>query len=330
MTLCFIGNSIIDIIKPINSLEKIAGSVSGEMKVISSKEANNLIKSLKNVSVIAGGSANNSACGLSLLNEDVRFIGKTGKDSYAEMYLSSLKKYHLDTKYIVKDEVANTGLSIIYVTPDGERTMNTHMGASIKLTPADIPDLALEKIEGTFIEGYIFYLDYGREIIEKAFKLTKLSSGFSAISLSDVNCVKTFRDQFLYLLENNVIDLLFGNKKEMMCLFQSDNENDLLIKLKKYSNELRAIIMTDGENGCTVTENNILNIIKPRKVKNVIDTTGAGDLFVSGFIKGYINGYDIIKCSELGNYYASEIVQIMGGKINNSNINKIIEKFKNF
>jgi sugar/nucleoside kinase (ribokinase family) len=224
----------------------------------------------------------------------------------------------------------NTGISVIYITPDGERTMNTHMGASVKLVPDDITSKALEDIKGSFVEGYIYYSEYGVDIITKLFTETRRVGGFNAISLSDINCVQSFRNEFLNLLEENKVDLLFGNKKEMMHLFEVDDERSLNFQLERNSTQYCTIIMTNGKNGCVIAQNHEIKFIPTNKIKNVIDTTGAGDLFVSGFLKGYINGSDVIKCSQMGNYYASEIIQIIGGKISKDSISRIRENFLEF
>ena len=330
MAICFIGNSIIDFISHVENEENIAHGTKGEMEIISSEKAKELINNLKNKSIIAGGSSNNSACGLSLLDENVRFIGSVGKDQFSELYLENLRDYFVNTEYMVWDINHSTGISIIYITPDAERTMNTHLGASVNLVPDNITRKALEDIKGSFVEGYIYYSRYGAQIISKLFTETKKIGGFNAISLSDINCVQNFRNEFLNLIDENKIDLLFGNKKEMMHLFKVDDEGSLNFQLKKNSTKYVTLVMTNGKYGCVIAQENEIKIIPAKKIKNIIDTTGAGDLFVSGFLKGYINGRNIIKCSEMGNYYASEIIQTIGGKVNKDSISKIKENFLKF
>ena len=311
----FIGNAIVDLISHINYEKLLHPDDKGKMKIISFADAEKLQLHVSDKNIIIGGSANNSACGLSIMDEEVCFIGKIGNDKFGEIYKRKLKDFNLADDGIVIDQYANTGRSIIYVTPDGERTMNTYLGASVQLTSNDIQDNVFKNLNGTFIEGYIYYLDDGKNIIERSFHKTKEQHGFTAISLSDVNCVEQFRSHFFDLIYDNKITLLFGNKAEMMSLFEAETEANLIKKMTDHSEYIDSLIMTSGNNGATVINNNKIYNEDSIKVENILDTTGAGDLFVSGYIKAYLNGKKPDICLKCANYLASQIIRVDGGKL---------------
>jgi sugar/nucleoside kinase (ribokinase family) len=326
----FIGNAIVDLISHINYEKLLHPDDKGKMKIISLTDAEKLQLHVSDKNIIIGGSANNSACGLSIMDEEVCFIGKIGNDKFGEIYKRKLKDFNLVDDGIVLDQYANTGRSIIYVTPDGERTMNTYLGASVQLTSNDIQDNVFKNLNGTFIEGYIYYLDDGKNIIEKSFHKTKEQHGFTAISLSDVNCVEQFRSHFFDLIYDNKITLLFGNKSEMMSLFEAETEANLIKKMTDHSKNIDSLIMTSGNNGATVINNNKIYNEDSIKVENILDTTGAGDLFVSGYIKAYLNGKKPDICLKCANYLASQIIRVDGGKLDIKKIKEYKEGIYSF
>jgi len=326
----FIGNAIVDLISHINYGKLLYPDDKGKMKIISLTDAEKLQLHVSDKNIIIGGSANNSACGLSIMDEDVCFIGKIGNDEFGEIYKRKLEDFNLVDDGIVIDQYAHTGRSIIYVTPDGERTMNTYLGASVQLTSNDIQDHVFKNLNGTFIEGYIYYLDDGKNIIERSFHKTKEQHGFTAISLSDVNCVEQFRSHFFDLIYDNKITLLFGNKAEMMSLFAAETEANLIKKMTDHSDNIDSLIMTSGNNGATVINNNKIYCEDSIKVENILDTTGAGDLFVSGYIKAYLNGKKPDICLKCANYLASQIIRVDGGKLDIKKIKEYKDEIYSF
>ncbi len=326
----FIGNAIVDVISHINYEKLLHPDDKGKMKIISLSDAEKLQLHVSDKNIIIGGSANNSACGLSIMDEEVCFIGKIGNDKFGDIYKRKLEDFNLADDGIVLDQYANTGRSIIYVTPDGERTMNTYLGASVQLTSNDIQDNVFKNLNGTFIEGYIYYLDDGKNIIERSFHKTREQSGFTAISLSDVNCVEQFRSHFFDLIYDNKITLLFGNKAEMMSLFEAETNANLIKKMSDHSENIDTLIMTSGNNGATVINNNKIYNEDSIKVENILDTTGAGDLFVSGYIKAYLNGKKPDICLKCANYLASQIIRVDGGKLDIKKIKEYKEGIYSF
>jgi len=323
MNVLFIGNAIIDVISHLDEIDQVDPNFIGKMQIVSQNEINNKIKLLSNKKIVPGGSANNSACGLSMLEEEVCFIGKIGNDHYGKIYLERNKEHHVETGLMTVDNKSTTGLSLIYVTPDGERTMNTFPGASVELDVSDIPKAAFSKISGIFIEGYILYSPYGLELISKSISSTKTNKGFTAISLSDVDCVDKYREDFLNLIKSREINLIFGNKMEMMSLLEAKTEIDLIKGVKELSGFVERLIMTSGKNGSLSIEKGVLVDASANDVKDCTDTTGAGDLFVSGYLKAYLNKSRPIDCLKAGNFVASKILKRDGGKLDFSDYREI-------
>ena len=179
MNVLFIGNAIIDVISHTDEIDQVDPDFIGKMQIVSQNEINYKIKLLSNKKIVPGGSANNSACGLSMLEEEVSFIGKIGNDHYGQIYLEQNKERHVETGLIIVDNKSTTGLSLVYVTPDGERTMNTFPGASGELDTSDIPKTAFSGISGIFIEGYLLYSRCGHELISKSIRNAKIGTGIS-------------------------------------------------------------------------------------------------------------------------------------------------------
>ena len=323
MSVLFIGNAIIDVISRLDEIDQVDQNFIGKMQIVSQNEINDKIKLLSNKKIVPGGSANNSACGLSMLEEEVCFIGKVGNDHYGEIYLEQNKEHHVETGLMIVDNKSTTGLSLVYVTPDGERTMNTFPGASAELDASDIPKAAFDRISGIFIEGYILYSPYGLELISKSISRAKTSRGFTAISLSDVDCVDKYRDDFLNLIKSHEINLIFGNKMEMMSLLEVKTEIDLIKRMRELSVFVERLIMTSGKNGSVSIEKGVLIDASTKDVKNCTDTTGAGDLFVSGYLKAYLNKSSPIDCLKAGNFVASKILKRDGGKLDFSDYREL-------
>ena len=249
MNVLFIGNAIIDVISHTDGIDQVDPDFIGKMQIVSQNEINYKIKLLSNKKIVPGGSANNSACGLSMLDEEVCFIGKIGNDHYGQIYLEQNKEHHVETGLMIVDN--------------------------------------------------------------------------TAISLSDVDCVDRYRDDFLNLIKSYQINLIFGNKMEMMSLLEVKKEIDLIKRMKELSGFVERLIMTSGKNGSLSIEKGVLIDSSTKDVEDCTDTTGAGDLFVSGYLKAYLNKSSPIDCLKAGNFVASKILKRDGGKLDFSDYREI-------
>jgi fructokinase len=308
-----IGNAIVDVfVKVDDSFLSKNQLVKGSMKLIDKGEFENLKKKIKIEKIEAGGSVANTMAGIAYLKGQPHFIGKINSDEFGKIYKKSLKKINVNFCYSEKNENLSTGASIIFITPDSERTMCTYLGISSQLSRDDINEHHIKDYELIFLEGYLWDKGLSEEMFKHVIHLAKKNNVKIAMSLSDVFCVTRHRSDFLKLLIND-INILFGNENEINELMQKNNLLDSITKIKKIN---KIIIITRSANGSLAIVNNEIIESKSVKVKKILDLTGAGDLFASGFLKEYLDQSDIKKCLNSGSELASKIIQKIGARLN--------------
>ena len=308
-----IGNAIVDVfVKVDDSFLSNNQFVKGSMKLIEKGEFENLKKKIKVEKIVAGGSVANTMAGIAYLKGKPHFIGKINSDEFGKIYKESLKKINVNFCYSEKNENLSTGASIIFITPDSERTMCTYLGISSQLSKDDINEHHIKDYELIFLEGYLWDKGLSEEMFKHVMHLAKKNNVKIAMSLSDVFCVTRHRTDFLKLLIND-LNILFGNENEINELMQKNNLLDSIAKIKKIN---KIIIITRGVNGSLAIINNEIIKSESVKVKKILDLTGAGDLFASGFLKEYLDRSDIKKCLTSGSKLASKIIQKIGARLN--------------
>ncbi len=304
-----IGNAIVDVICKVdenfisdNNLSK------GNMKLIfDEKEFQNLMSNLKIEKTISGGSVANSIVGLSQQGNEVGFIGKVAMDSLGEKYEIGLKKEKVNYIYKRKQEALPTGTCLILVTPDSERTMCTFLGTAGKINENDINTDAVKKSEIIFLEGYLW--DEGEP--KKAFEKAINNSKKVAMSLSDKFCVDRHKPHFLDLVKNK-LDITFANEEEILSLIDAKDFNDV-VDFGKQTKKL--LVITRGSKGAISINGNEINEIEAKKDLNIVDLTGAGDLFASGYLHGFLNNFSQKDCLKKGTEMSSKIIQQIGARI---------------
>ena len=309
MKILGIGNAIVDVIcKVEESFLDQNNLAKGNMKLIfDQNEFQNLLSSLKIEKTISGGSVANSIVGLSQLKNEVGFLGKISDDDLGEKYEIGLKSENVDYIYSKKKEDLPTGTCLILVTPDSERTMCTFLGIAGKINENDVNIDALKKSEMIFLEGYLW--DEGEP--KKAFDKAINNANKVAMSLSDKFCVDRHKSHFLDLVKNK-LDIVFANEEEIMSLINTNNFDEV-INFAKEVNKL--IIVTRGEKGAVSIKGSSVNETGIRKNLNIVDLTGAGDLFASGYLHGYLNNFSQTDCLEKGTEMSSKIIQQMGARL---------------
>ena len=308
MKILGIGNAIVDVICKVdenfisqNNLAK------GNMKLIFDKdEFEKLLKNLKIEKTISGGSVANSIVGLSQLENKVGFIGKISDDKLGEKYELGLKNENVNYIYSKKKEDLPTGTCLILVTPDSERTMCTFLGTAGKINTEDININAVKNSQIIFLEGYLW--DEGEP--KKAFDKAINNANKVAMSLSDKFCVDRHKDHFLDLVKNR-LDITFANEEEIMSLINTKNFDEV-IKFAKEINKL--IVITRGNKGAISIKGSSIKEIGTKKNLKIVDLTGAGDLFASGYLHGYLNNYSQKDCLEKGTEMSSKIIQQIGAR----------------
>ena len=304
-----IGNAIVDVICKVdddfitqNNLTK------STMKLFfDENEFKKLLVNIKIEKTVSGGSVANSIVGLSQLGNNVGFIGKVSNDDFGEKYEIGLKKEKVDYIYSKKKENLPTGTCLILVTPDSERTMCTFLGTAGKINENDVNDYAVKNSEIIFLEGYLW--DEGEP--KKAFDKAINYSNKVAMSLSDKFCVDRHKPHFLNLVKNK-LDITFANEEEMMSLINAKDFKEVLTFGKEIK---KLLVITRGEKGAISIRGDEITEIGVKKNLNILDLTGAGDLFAAGYLHGLINNFKQKECLEQGTEMSSKVIQQFGARI---------------
>ena len=309
MKILGIGNAIVDVICKVNeSFIKQNNLTKSTMKLFFDEgEFKKLFSSLKIEKIVSGGSVANSIVGISQLGDQVGFIGKISDDEFGKNYEEGLTKENVEYFYAKKKENLPTGICLILVTPDSERTMCTFLGIAGKINEKDINTDAIKKSEIIFLEGYLW--DEGEP--KKAFDKAMDNANKVAMSLSDLFCVDRHKPQFLNLVKNK-LDITFANEQEICSLIEAKNIKEV-IKFSKQLNKL--IIITRGDKGSVAINGNEVVESNAQPNLDIVDLTGAGDLFASGFLHGYINKLSIKECLEKGTEMSSKVIQQIGARL---------------
>ena len=309
MKILGIGNAIVDVICKVddkfiqqNNLTK------STMKLFfNENEFQNLLKNLKIEKTISGGSVANSIVGISQLGDKVGFIGKISDDKFGSNYEDGLKKENVKFFYSKKKETLPTGTCLILITPDSERTMCTFLGTAGKINENDVNSEVVKNSEIIFLEGYLW--DEGEP--KKAFDKAMSNAKKVAMSLSDLFCVDRHKPHFLNLVKNK-LDITFANEQEMNSLIEAKNFQEVINFSKKLN---KLVVVTRGEKGAVAINGDEVVESNVQKNLNIIDLTGAGDLFAAGFLHGYINKLSTKECLEKGTEMSSKVIQQIGARL---------------
>ena len=304
-----IGNAIVDVICKVedefinqNNLTK------STMKLVDEAEFKKLLSSLKIEETISGGSVANSIVGLSQLGDKVGFIGKVSDDNLGIKYEEGLRKENVDFLYSKKKEAIPTGTCLILITPDSERTMCTFLGTAGKISTNDIDKTIIKNSDITFLEGYLWDEGEPRKAFEKAIS----NSNKVAMTLSDIFCVERHKEEFLYLVKNK-LDIIFANEKEILSLIGGKSIDDAISFSKNIN---KNIVITRGAKGAITINKQEVVEYSAKKNLEIIDLTGAGDLFAAGYLHGIINNLSLKECLGHGTELSSKIIQQFGARLN--------------
>ena len=302
-----IGNAIVDVLTTTDDsfLERLS-FIKGSMTLIDENKANELYEITNNGIQKSGGSVANSIVGLSQLKNEVGFVGKISDDDFGGKYEDGLKKENVKFFYKKKKEPLPTGTCLILITPDSERTMCTFLGTAGKINENDIDLDTIKKSNMIFLEGYLW--DEGGP--QKAFEKAINGANKVAMSLSDKFCVDRHKPHFLELVKNK-LDITFANQEEIMSLIDTDNFQKVISFAKEIKKNL---VITRGEKGAISINKNIVTEVGVKKDLNIVDLTGAGDLFASGYLHGYLNNFSEEECLKKGTEIASRVIQQIGAR----------------
>lgn len=308
MDILTIGNAIVDGLAFVDDNFIFHHNLSkGAMRLVSAEEIGKLYQAIpSDIEKCSGGSAANTAAAVASLGGKVGFMGKVADDELGQFFEEDLAKSGVIFDSLPQSGKLPTASCLVLITPDGERTMNTYLGACTRLKAEDIDEQVVAEAKITYIEGYLW--DSAQEAINKVIDIAKQNNRQIAFSLSDSFCVERHRKDFLDLLSK--IDILFGNEEEIRFLYKT---HDLEDAMKELSVPISCVTM--GSQGSTVIEGKNRYNIEPLEIEKLIDTTGAGDLYAAGFLYGYSQGKPLEECGRIGSESAGKVVQQVGARI---------------
>lgn len=308
-----IGNAIVDIIAPIDDgfLER-EGMKLGIMHLVDAERSAYLYQRMpQDKQQISGGSAANTAAGVASLGGRAAFVGKVAADPFGDIFAEDLRR--IDVHYTTERLQAGpaTARSMILLSPDGERTMNTYLGACHQLTEADIRESEIGAATITYMEGYLWDPLDAKKAFLRAANYAHKHERATAFTLSDPFCVHRYRDEFLDLIRSQTIDYVFANVEELKALYRTDSLQDAVRAIAADA-ELAAITM--GADGAMVVSDGEIITVPAYRVDQVVDATGAGDLFASGFLLAAGRGQPLDEALRLGCLAASEVISHIGAR----------------
>ncbi len=307
-----IGNAIVDVI--VNVEDKYLEDQDirkGMMSLVDLKTIENISDTIEIKTTVSGGSVANSIVALAQNGMNTAFIGKVSNDEIGSKFINGLKSENVTFACKAQSDDSKSGRCIVMVTPDAQRTMSTYLGISQKLDSGDINQDVIKNSSITYLEGYLWDLDDAQVAIKHATDYAKSSGNLVAFSVSDVFCIERFRDSFRSMIDSNV-DIVFANKEEIKSLYENDNIEEIT---KILSQQERIYAITMGEEGALIIKGDETYKIEAQKIENLVDTTGAGDLFAAGFLEHFIKNESLESCGSRGVEMASRVIQQYGARL---------------
>ncbi len=306
-----LGNAIVDVIASTDDHFLLEHNIAkGVMSLIDHYRVQQLLQVLPSGRELAGGSAANTMAGVASFGGRGVFMGKVRDDRLGKSFARGLETGGIDFPTKAASVGPQTACCLIAVTPDGQRSMNTYLGACRELREEDIDDTAIASSTVLYIEGYLWDEPAAKAAIEKAIRIARKNDRKVAFTLSDPFCVERWRSEFLALLKDR-IDILFANEAEAKALFETGEFDGVLQSLRVFKG---IAALTRSEKGCVIATGQEVHVLDAHKVPEVLDTTGAGDQFAAGFLFGYSHGRSLPDCGRLGTLAAAEVIAHYGAR----------------
>jgi len=307
-----IGNAIVDVIARAEEDFLLRhGMRKGTMALIDEARAQAIYDAMGPAVETSGGSAANTTVGLASLGARAAFVGKIKDDVLGRAFAHDIRAAGVAFGTAAAAAGASTGRCYVLVTPDGERTMNTFLGAAQDLHPNDLDAATIAASAVVYLEGYLWDPKDAKDAFLKAAKIAHDADRKVALSLSDAFCVDRWRDEFLQLMRSRTVDLIFANEAELHSLYQSSDFDAAVRALRA---DIDVAVVTRSEKGCLVVGPDGTEAVPAFPVDRVVDTTGAGDLFAAGFLSGLARGADDRTCGRLGALAAAEVIGHLGAR----------------
>ena len=307
-----LGNAIVDILSQTDErFLQEQGLAKGTMALIDEARAESLYGLTGPATIVSGGSAANTAVGAAMLGARVGYVGKVRDDELGGVFAHDLKAVGVGFDTPAASEGPATARCFVLVTPDGERTMNTYLGACTGLGPSDIVETTVASSGIVYIEGYLWDAPAAKDAIRSAIAAAHGAGNKVALTLSDPFCVDRFREEFRGLLRDGSLDILFANSHELISLYQTADLDTALAALRE---EKALGVVTRSAEGALVVTREATEAVPAFPVERVVDTTGAGDLFAAGFLAGLARGLSGRDCARLGGLAAAEVISHIGAR----------------
>ena len=307
-----IGNAIVDVIARTEddflAKQKMR---KGAMQLIDEAQAGAIYDAMGPAVEVSGGSAANTIVGVASLGGRAAFIGKVKDDELGRVFAHDIRAAGVAFATPPASAGPSTARCYVLVTPDGERTMNTYLGAAQDLHPNDIDADAIAAAQIIYLEGYLWDPPHAKEAFLKAAKIAHGSERDVALTLSDAFCVGRYRAEFLDLIRTGTVDIVFANESELHSLYETA---DFDIAVNALRNDVRLAVITRSEKGCLVVTREETDAIPASPIERLVDATGAGDLFAAGFLVGLSRGVDYRTAARLGALAAAEVIQHLGAR----------------
>ena len=307
-----IGNAIVDVMASTDdAFIASQGMTKGGMMLIDTERATALYREMGPAQEISGGSAANTLAGLAGLGCKCAFVGQVADDQLGEVFAHDVRAMGIDFDTAARAGDPPTARCLILVTPDAQRTMNTYLGASQFLPASALDTTLIADADILYLEGYLWDPEEPRAAMRAAIKAARDAGRKVAFTLSDAFVIDRHRDDFIDLIDNGQIDILFSNEMEIMSLAQSE---DFEASVAKFAAKVPVLVVTRSEKGAIALKDGQRYAVDAEPIDKIVDTTGAGDLFAAGFLAGFAGNEGIEKCLKMGAVAAAEIISHMGAR----------------
>jgi sugar/nucleoside kinase (ribokinase family) len=307
-----ISNAIVDILAHVDDeFLKEVGAVPGSMTLVDMDRAREIYAQMGPATEMSGGSVANTIAGFANLGGSSAYIGRVKADQLGGIFNHDMRSIGVDVRLEAAADGAPTARSLILITADGQRTMQTYLGACTELGVADITPQTMGTPKAVLIEGYVWDLPEGPDLTSRAIEIAKQNGTAVALSLSDSFCVERHRDSFEQAIRNGV-DIVVADEDEVAALVGTDNYEDTLEALEAYDN---LFAMTRSEKGSVIVHGDQRVVQPATRVDEVVDTTGAGDAYTAGFLYGWVNDQPLAECAKIGTFCGTTVVQQLGARI---------------
>ncbi|EFL89201.1 adenosine kinase [Ahrensia sp. R2A130] len=309
-----IGNAIVDIIANADDAFLAKEDITkAAMNLIDADRAEHLYDAMGSLEggrlEASGGSAGNTAAGLASLGSRAAYFGKVANDHLGNVFREDIRKIGVAFDSTPLEGTPPTARSMILVTPDGERSMNTYLGACVEFSPEDVVAETVAASQVTYFEGYLWDPPKAKEGIREAARIAHENDREVAMTLSDPFCVDRYRDEFLELMTSGTVDIVFANEAELLSLYQTEDFDAALDRVAK---DCKLAAVTRSEKGSVSVRGDERHHVAAHAIDKLVDTTGAGDLYAAGFLHGYTEGHDLTACARIGGMAAAEVIQHLG------------------